>query len=239
MVKSQGPPDAGARHFHDAARAVREAHQGRRGIVDLDLARAAGPRRIGAFTHEGLRLGADLGDVTDHPLRHVDEMGAQIGDGGAAHLALEAPVKRNIGIDEFVRHPDGAPVLDLADLALVDHPLHQRNGRQLAVVEADGVQDAAFLHRVQRHAALIIGSGERLFGDHRLTVHGGRRGDLGMGAGRRTNVDDVDIRAFDDPPPVGGRLGETVSGGGLLDAGLLSAADDMELGLDGEACARC
>ena len=189
---------------------------------------APGLSGSGALGDEGRRLAADLDDVARHPHRHIDQVAAKIGNGRSAHPPVEPPIERDLGIDEFVRQPAAAPELQLADGAFVDHALHQRNGGEAPIVEADRIQHAGPPRRIQGTPAFGVGGGEGLLAEHRLARRGGRSGDLGMGAGRRADVDDVDVLALDDPAPVGRHLLEAVGRGSLLDQLAPAAADQSQ-----------
>ena len=113
----------------------REANEGRRRLVDLDSATAP-------LAGEGRGLRAHLLDLADDPEREIDGVRPEIGDRRPAHAPLEAPVERDLGVEELVREPGCAPEQDLADPPLVDEALEEGDRRQPPVVEADRVGHA-------------------------------------------------------------------------------------------------
>ena len=215
------PPDRGAGHLEDTPPAGREAHERRRGLVH-------GDRPSRALWVERFRLAAHLADRPRHPGRHVDEMAAEVGDGGPAHRSVEAPIERDRRIDELVGEPACPHQPDLPDSALVDHALHQRDRGQPAVVEPDRVEDVRSLHRVHSRDRLRIGHGERLLADDRLSGRGRLGGDLGVSARRRADVDDVDLRPPDQLAPIVHPALDSVRGGGGGHPGPVAAADHAQ-----------
>ena len=159
-------------------------------------------------------------------------MTAEIGNGRSAHPTVEPPIERDLGIDELVREPAAAPELQLADGAFVDHALHQRNGGEASIVEADRIRHAGPARSLQGTPAFGVGGGQGLLAEHGLARRGGGSSDLGMGAGRRADVDDVDVLAFNDPAPVGRHLLEAIGRGSLLDQLAPAAADQSQAGAD-------
>src|SRR2546427_1437249 len=155
-------------------------------------------------------------------------MATEIGDRGAAHRSVEAPVEGNRGVDELVRKPGGAEQPDLADSALADHPPHQGHGRQAAVVEANGVENPGFAGGVNRGGSLRVGDGKRLLADHRLAGRCRRDRDLGVSPRRSADVNDVDLGPAHQLAPVGDRAIHTVRDGCRIDVLLVAPADQAK-----------
>ena len=92
---------------------------------------------------------------------------------------------------------------DFAEFAVVDEFLGQRHGRYPAIVVPDHVGDAGLGDGIDHFLALRPVHGQRLFAQDHLAVLGRGDGDVGMRVVRRADVDDVDVLAFHQPPPIG------------------------------------
>ena len=103
------------------------------------------------------RLGADLGDVAHEPQREVDQVGAEVGDGGRRPSPARTASRRDRGVEELVGQPRRPEQAHVADPALVDEPLHQGQRRQPPVVEPDGVRTPAALGSVGSAAGVGVG----------------------------------------------------------------------------------
>jgi hypothetical protein len=90
-----------------------------------------------------------------------------------------------------------------ADLAAFDHLLRQRNRRHAAVIEVHHVHDAGLPHRIEHLARLLQVQSQRLLAIHVLARLRGGHAHLIMQAAGRGDVDDVDILAFAQLPPIG------------------------------------
>ena len=133
-------------------------------------------------------------------------MTAEVGDRRATHRPLEAPVEGDLGVDELVGEPRRAPQAHLAEGTLGDQLGEQAHRGQAPVVEPDGVAHAGRAHRGQSGGRVLGRHGEGLLAQNVLAGTRRRDGDLGVGARRGADVDDIDIGAFDQRPPVGHRL---------------------------------
>ena len=94
-------------------------------------------------------------------------------------------------------------MVNLPQAPVLDELLGVGDGRDLAVVVHDHVEDARLFHRAQHVLRFGQGVGERLLADQVLA---GPRGGDGHGVvqvpGRR-DVHDVDVASLDHPAPVG------------------------------------
>ena len=155
-------------------------------------------------------------------------MGSEIGDRRCAHHPFEAPVERNVRIQELVGEPDGPPEQHLADASFVDELLHQRERGQPPVVEADRVRNACVDRRFRRGFGRCVVGGQWLLAQQGHSRRGGGLDDLGMCSRRRADVDDVDIRPRHDLAPVRRPLFDSVPAGGTRDSPFVASAHDEQ-----------
>ncbi len=94
-------------------------------------------------------------------------------------------------------------MVDLADPAVVDHLLGERDGRCAAVIMIHIVQNTRLLGRVVHFLGLGVTQRDRFFTEDLLAISGSLDHNLLVQIGRGADVDDVDIRAFDDLFPIG------------------------------------
>jgi hypothetical protein len=124
----------------------------------------------------------------------------------AGSLDVEAPrasaALRHIGTDGPVLKERGAIMEDAAKLAGIDHVFDEGHGGDAAVIVPDHVGDAGLLDRVDHRLGFLGGAGQRLFRQHHLAGLGGSDGDFGVQIVGHADVDGVDVRRFDQLPPV-------------------------------------
>ena len=95
---------------------------------------------------------------------------------------------------------------DPAEQALLDETAGVGDGGHAAVGEADHRPDTAGgrgLGGAHHEVGLLDRVGERLLAQHVLARLERRHGDLGVGVAGRADVDDVDVVALEQAPPVG------------------------------------
>ncbi len=151
---------------------------------------------------ERLEQPGDVGDpVAGDVLGEVDDVGADVAEGaGPCLVLLEPPRHRRGGVGDPVLEVLRAHVPHLADPALLDQLLGQRDRRDAAVGEAD--------HRPHAVRGRTVGGGghrlrlgdrvgERLLAEHVLAGLERGDGDLRVGVAGRADVDQVDVVAGD------------------------------------------
>ena len=146
--------------------------------------------------------------VAVEPEGRVDAVGEQVaGDARAGRGDVEPPepgaALRQVGRDRPVLEEVGPVVEDLAEPALVDQLLGERDGGHAAVVVPDRVRHAGLLDRVDHLLALGQVHRQRLLAEDHLAGLGRGDGDLGVRVVGRADVDRVDVLALDQLPPVG------------------------------------
>jgi len=200
-------PASVAGRFERRQRAVMEpAHEGA-GVVDpdfLDLAR----QHVLAFFNERLGHGGEVVDRPVEPERGVDAVGEEISrDAGPGRGHIETPkpltALGQIRLDGPVLQELGPVVEDLAELAFVDQPLRQRHRRHPPVVVPDHVGHAGLLDGLDHLEPLGAVHRQRLLAEDHLLIRRGRQCDLGVRVVRRADIDDVDVLALDELPPIG------------------------------------
>jgi hypothetical protein len=158
----------------------------------------------------------------------VDRVGAQVAVGAAAgSVFAEAPVHRELGIDQPVLQIGKAGVANLPDGAFLDHLFGECHGRATAVVEIHRVFDAGLLHRGQHLFCFGQRERERLLAPHVLAGLGSGHGDVAMRVAGRRDVDDIDVFAADGVVPIGGRAFPTPPFGELAHRACVAAADHL------------
>ena len=150
--------------------------------------------RKGPLPYEGRVRPDDLGDVSYQVMGEVDDVGVQVSVRPGAGLALlQPPDERKFRIDDPVLEVNGAPVVDLAEAALVDDPPRQGHRGDAPVVVGHHVLDLGFLHRGEHGPGFGKVVGQRFLAEQVLAVLGRGDGDVGMGVPRRGHVDEVDV----------------------------------------------
>ncbi len=188
--------------FEGGQRAVAEARQKEAGIVDAD--RLHFSRKVVLATlDEGLGGRGNLGDAAVQPHRGIDAVRQQIaGDTAASNRDVEAPealaALRQIGGDGPVLQKLRAVVKDAAQASLVDQLLGERHGGNAAVVVPHHVAHTRGFHRFHHGFRLGGVAAERLFAHHHLAGAGRGDGDFGMRVVGAGDIDQVDIRRFDN-----------------------------------------
>ena len=124
-----------------------------------------------------------------------------------ATLDVEPPepvaALRQVGRDRPVLQELRAVVEDLAEPALVDELLGQRDGRHAAVVVPDHVRHAGLLDRRRPSSPPRPRSASGFSHRTILPACGRGDGDLGVRVVGRGDVDQVDVLALDELAPVG------------------------------------
>jgi hypothetical protein len=187
--------------------AAGEAHQGDGGVIHGD---AAGARRIvrqRPLLDEGLEIARDLDDLAHQEAGQVQGVGGDVAQRPRARLLLaKPPQQRQLGAHHPVLQVGAAVVVDLAQVADLDDSLGQHHRRDAAVVVAEHVHHAGFLHRRQHRLGFGHRVGQGLLAQNRLAGLGGGDGDLGVAVTRGADVHQVDVVAPHDLAPVGGGL---------------------------------
>ena len=174
-------------------------------------------------------------DLTDEIARQVDDVRVQVSVRAAAgDLLLQTPYQRELRVHDPVLQIHRAPVVDLADLARVDHLLRKRHGRDTAVVECRERALARLGRRRGHLLCLVQRVRQRLLADHVLAGFQRRQRHGQVQVARRADVDDADLRVGDDLLPVGLPLLEAEFGRSGLDGVFVAAADRLEHGLVGD-----
>ena len=158
-------------------------------------------------------------------------MGADVADRTRARdFFLEAPGAGAVGVGRPVLEVGAAKIQDFADAALLDELAGEGHGGGAAVIEGHHGDDAGPLDGVQHGLGLVARAGERLFAEDVLSGFGGGDGDGGVAVVGRADVDDVDVGAADDLPPVGCGLLEAEAAAAVLGVGGGEVADDLAHG---------
>ena len=194
-----------ARALDRAERAVREAHERERGVVDGDPALLLRVLRQRTLLDEGLERAGDLGDLGARDVAaEVERVRQDVAERARARLLLaEAPVERQRRVDAPVLQVRAAVVEDAAELARGHELARQHHRGDAAVVVAQHVRHAGLLHRLPHRLRLAHVVGERLLAQDRLARLRRRDRDLGVAVARRRDVDDVDVGPCDHLAPVG------------------------------------
>ncbi len=137
---------------------------------------------------------------------------------------------RRGGIGEPVLQVARAEVVDLAELARLEHLAREPHRRDEAVVERAHVHDAGRVHALPGLVGLVGVAAERLLAHDVLARLRRRDRGLGVQPVRRQVVEDADTRVGDDVAPVGHGAREAVALGRLAHGGLVAPADRDELG---------
>jgi hypothetical protein len=109
---------------------------------------------------------------------------------------------RQVGRDRPVLQELCPVVEDAAEPAFVDQLPEERDGGNAAVVVPDRVRHPGALDGADHRFRLRGGASERLLAGHHLPGASGGDGDLGMRIVGTGNVDQVDVLAFDEAPPI-------------------------------------
>ena len=173
------------------------------------------------------RQGGDGVDLADEVPGEVDDVRPEVAERArAGAVLLEAPrlVARRTPLLEVA----AAEVVDLAELAGLDHLAGEPHGGHEAVVEGAHVDDARLRHALPDLVRLRRVTAQRLLADDVLA--GLRRGDrrLGVEVVRAAVVEEPDLRVLDDGAPVGDGALEPVAPSGLGDGRLVPARDRHE-----------
>jgi len=156
-------------------------------------------------------------------LREVDDVRREIAERAGARLVhIETPRHRRFGVDEPVLEIRRAHVPDRAERARRDRLPRERERGNAPVIEADHRAHAASrgeLGLARHRAGLRDGVRERLLAEHVLARAQRRDRDLGVRCTRARDVDERNVVACDEPPPVGlgGRPPEPLRRGTDLD----------------------
>ena len=121
-------------------------------------------------------------------------------------------------------------MVDLPQLAALDHLARQTQSRHKAVVEGAGVLHAGLLHRLQHGLGFRSRAREGLFADDVLAGLGSGDARLGVGIIWAAVVEELDGVVLDEFAPVGAVALIAVAGGGLPDRGLVAPADGNKRG---------
>ena len=131
-------------------------------------------------------------------------MGIQIAVGtGSGVLFDQPPDQREVGVEDPVLQVDRAPVIDLADLSLIDELPGQGHSGDPAIVEGDHVPDLRLLDRIQHLLCFRKGIGERLLAEHVFPCLGSGHGDVPVRIPRGGDIHQVDVIPLDQTLPGG------------------------------------
>jgi len=125
-------------------------------------------------------------------------------------------------------------VIDLADQALVNHALGERDGRGAAVVVADHVEDAGLADGRERGLGVLEVGGQRLLAEDVLAGLGGADDQLGVLVVGGGDVHQVNVLALEQLVHGEGDLGPAELLGGGAGALLGAAAEDLHHRLRGQ-----
>ncbi len=192
------------------------------GVVDVDA--AAGP-----VVDERPQHARDRLDLADEEAAEVDDVCAEVAErAGACDRPVEPPDLGEGRVEDPVLQVRRAEVVDLAQLAGLDHLAGEADGRDEAVVERAHVLDPGGAHAPVHLEGLVGRPRERLLADHVLAGLG--RGDRGlrMERVRAGVVEELHGRVGHEVAPVGRRPLEAVAQGGLGDGVLRPAGDRDE-----------
>src|SRR6266852_376688 len=163
--------------------------------------------------------------------REIDHVGAEVAQGaGAGDLAVQPPYLLELRICDPFLQIAAAEVVDLAQLARLEHLAGKANRRHESVVECAHVLDAGLRDALPDLVALIGGAPERLLADDvlaRLRCSDGRRG---VQVVRRPVVEKLDTVISDEPLPIGRVALITEAPRRLRHRRLVAAADRHEPG---------
>ena len=161
-------PEREPRRLVRPDRAVLELDGGLEGVVDVD-----GP--AGPLLDERPQDPVDGAGLADEVAGLVDHVRAEVAEGaGAGDLLVEPPDLRELGIHDPLLVVAAAEVVDLAELARVDHLLREPDRGVEAVVERGHVLHARLGDRLPDLVALLGRPAERLLADHVLAGPCGR-----------------------------------------------------------------
>ncbi len=217
-------------------RAVAEPREEGARIVDLDRLDSA---RDGVLARldERLRHRSHAVDRTVQPHGRVDAMRQQIpGHAAAGHGSIEAPqpfsslwqLLRDRPVLEELR----AIVKDASQLSFLDQLSQEDDGRNPAVVVPDRVRHASALDSTDHRFRLGDRSPERLLTQHHLAGARGGDRDLGVRVVRARDIDQVDVRAFDQLAPIGLNRAISPVGGERLEPLPVARRDRLQDGLE-------
>ena len=190
-----------------ADRAVFEPHAQGSCIIDRDVSHLLGAGRSGALLDKRLFGARQFGDLAAQVAPQVDHVRTQVAERAAAGLlGIEAPHKLQAGRRGPVLQVASPEVVDVADAAVVHHPLGQRHRGNAPVVVHDEVAHARTLHGGKHLLGLVQGVGQRLLADDVLAGLSGGHGHGAVHVAGRNHVNDVNIVACHDRLPVRGGL---------------------------------
>ena len=121
-------------------------------------------------------------------------------------------------------------MVDLSQVAALDHLARQPQGRHEAVVEGAGVLDPRLLHGLQHGFGLRGRAGQRLLADDVLAGLGGGDAGLGVGVVGAAVVEELDGVVLNEFAPVGAIALVAVAPGSLAHRGLIAPAKRHERG---------
>ena len=206
------PTRRAAADLEDADRAADEPAQEVGAVLDVDrrqrgvaLHRVEGERggRQGALLHPDLGRRDDPVQLADQVAGEIDEMAPDPDERPAARAArLELPRARDARVVAPVLQERGPELPDVAQAAFPDQARDEGDGRDLAVVEVHGVDDARRLRRPAHPLGVGRGVRQGLLAEDVLA--GRRRRDRHRGVQEvgRGDADHVDVGARDERLPV-------------------------------------